>query len=200
MVVFKKNIVDIKSYKNRFSSWGKRFKFKFKSQFALISLNESFLELPQLAALHKVFKKVTKKKKKINRKGKYKKKKKVFRLKNIRIEGVIGKIGKWKRRSKFRKIWMFLWPNHIFTRKSKNSRMGKGKGVFNRWVLKLRRGTTLVETIGLSLSFLKKVVVWFNKQSSLKLHIVYNINNLKKVRIWNTSQCWYYYIKNFRYQ
>jgi len=200
LVVFQKNIVDVRSYKNRFRSWGKEFKFRFKSQYALVSSNESFLELVQLAALHKVFKKVIKKKKKINRKGKYKKKKRTFKLKNVRIEGVIGKIGKWKRRSKYRKIWMFLWPNHILTRKSKNSRMGKGKGAFNRWVLKLRRGTTILESIGLSMSFLTKVVSWFNKQSKLKIHIVSNTKLFKRVRIWNSSQCWYNYISNFRFQ
>lgn len=200
MVVFQKNIVDVKSYKNRFRSWGKQFKFRFQSQFALVSKNESYLELVQLAALYKTLKKVIKKKKKVNRHGKYKKKKKVFRLKNVRIEGVIGKLGKNKKKPKCRRIWMFLWPNHILTRKSKNSRMGKGKGAFNRWILKLRRGTTLLETLGLSTVLLNKIVTWFNKQSSLKLTIVSNITMFKRVRVWNSSKCWYLYIKNFRSQ
>jgi hypothetical protein len=108
LVVFQKNIVNVRTYKNRFRSLGKQFNFRFDSQFALVSGNEAFLEIPQLALLYKTFKKIIKKKKKINRKGKYKKKKKVFRLKNVRIEGVIGKIGKFKRRSKYRHIWLYL--------------------------------------------------------------------------------------------
>lgn len=200
MVVFKKNIVGVRTYKNRFRSLGKQFNFRFNSQFALVSSNEAFLEISQLSLLYKAFKKITKKKRVVNRKGKYKKKKKVFRLKNIRIEGVIGKIGKFKRRSKYRRIWMYLWPNHILTRKSKNARMGKGKGSFNRWVLKLRRGTIMSEILGLSFYTVQRVAKWFNKQSVLKLFVVRNQKKFNRVRIWNSSKCWYDYILNFRQQ
>jgi ribosomal protein L16/L10AE len=132
LVVFKKNVVNVRSYKNRFNYSGKNFKFKFDSQFAIVSTNEALVELVQLGFLKKTIKKLIKKKKKVNRSGKYKRRKRVIRLKNIRIEGIIGRIGKKKRRSKMRKIWINLRPNHVLTRKSKNSRMGKGKGSFNR--------------------------------------------------------------------
>jgi hypothetical protein len=104
LVVFKKNIVNVRSYKNRFNYSGKNFKFKFDSQFAIVSKNEALVELVQLGFLKKTIKKLIKKKKKINRSGKYRRKKRVIRLKNIRIEGIIGRIGKKKRRSKMRKI------------------------------------------------------------------------------------------------
>jgi len=183
LVVFKKNIVDVRSYKNRFSSFGKNFKFKYYSQFAIITTNEAVLELVQLGFLKKVIKKLVKKKKKINRSGKYRKKKRVIRLKNVRIEGIIGRIGKRKRRSKVRRIWLNLKPNHIFTRKSKNSRMGKGKGSFNRWCLKLRRGVTILESIGLPKKLLLNFVTFFNKKSKLKLHVVENIKLNLRLRL-----------------
>lgn len=37
-----------------------------------------------------------------------------------------------KRFFKFSKVWVFIRPNHVMTKKSKNSRMGKGKGTFIR--------------------------------------------------------------------
>lgn len=104
MVVFKKNIVDVRSYKNRFNSLGKEVKLKYYSQYSIISINEALVELVQLGFIKKSIKKLVKKKKKVNRSGKYRRKRKVIRLKNIRIEGIIGRIGKGKRRSKLRKI------------------------------------------------------------------------------------------------
>src|SRR5665647_3317251 len=38
-----------------------------------------------------------------------------------------------------RKAWMSLRPNFPISRKSKNSRMGKGVGSFVRWSIRLRR-------------------------------------------------------------
>ena len=67
-----------------------------------------------------------------------------------------------KRRKKFIKfkktqIWVFLKPNYPISKKSKNSRMGKGKGSFLRWVTKLNRGFMLIEFSGLSFWRIKKI-------------------------------------------
>jgi hypothetical protein len=105
LVVFKKNIIGVQSYKNRFSSFGKRFKFHHNSQFAIISTNEVISEIVHLGMIKNTIKKILKNKKKIRRIGKYKRRKKrVFKLKNIRIKGIIGRIGKGKRRSKTRRL------------------------------------------------------------------------------------------------
>lgn len=197
IVVFKRNLVDIRSYKNRFHSFGKNFKFKF-GQYALICLNEAVLELVQLGFLKKILKKILKKKKKFKGKGKYKKKKKGFRLKNVRIEGIIGKVGKHKRKKKNTKVWMSLWPNHILSRKSKNARMGKGKGNFNRWCLKIKRNTTVLESIGLPRFILNTVVFNFNKKSKLKLCVVSNIKFDKQLRIWCDHKISFLYFNKFR--
>lgn len=201
MVVFKKNIVGIRSYKNRFHSFGKTFKFKFDSQFAIITTNEAVMELVQLGFIKKLIKQFAKKKRKINRTGKYRRKKKVFRLKkNIRIEGIIGRMGKGKRRSKWRRIWINMWPNHILTRKSKNSRMGKGKGVFNRWCLKVKRGVTIIECVGLPKFILANFVTFFNKKAKLKLSVVENIKKFIRLRSWSSGNFSYTYLHKHRAQ
>ena len=43
------------------------------------------------------------------------------------------------------KIWVILKGNFPVSKKSKNSRMGKGKGSFNRWIIKLSQGHVLME-------------------------------------------------------
>lgn len=38
---------------------------------------------------------------------------------------------------KFFSFWFFLFGNYPITKKSKNARMGKGKGVFLRWSIRI---------------------------------------------------------------
>jgi ribosomal protein L16/L10AE len=54
---------------------------------------------------------------------------------------------------KFNKIWIFVNKNYPISTKSKNSRMGKGKGSFLRWTFRLARFSTFLELA--SLDFLK---------------------------------------------
>jgi hypothetical protein len=61
--------------------------------------------------------------------------------------------------------------------------MGKGKGSFNRWILKLRRGVTLLECIGLPKKLLINFVRYFNKKSKLQLHVVENIKLNVRLRL-----------------
>lgn len=200
MVVFKKNLINIRSFKNRFNYKSKEFNFNHYSQYAIVSLNEAVLELVHLGLFKNTLKKLKKKKKKVIRRGKYRRKKKVFRLKNIRIEGIIGKMGKKKMRTKFRKIWMNLRPNHVLSRKSRNARMGKGKGSFERWCLKLRQGTTIIESIGLPKKILQRFVFWFNKKSVLKLKVVDNVRLVLRLNVWGSANLSYIYLQKYRYQ
>lgn len=48
------------------------------------------------------------------------------------------------------KIWYFGRINYALQKKSKNSRMGKGKGLIERKIIKIRRGVTLFEFKGIS--------------------------------------------------
>ena len=52
---------------------------------------------------------------------------------------------KYKNLKKWR-AWVFIKYNQPISKKSKNSRMGKGKGSFLRWCAKLKTGHILIET------------------------------------------------------
>ena len=72
---------------------------------------------------------------------------------------------------KFKK-WFFLRPNYIVTKKSKNSRMGKGKGSFKRWIIRVNRGDTLFKIFGTSPYRLSKII---NKNFNKKLRVKFKI-------------------------
>jgi ribosomal protein L16/L10AE len=109
MVVFDTSLREIKIHKNRGSKAIKKVSFKF-GEYALITSNESKLELIQFALLKRLLKKLIKKKK--NKKKNKDGENKMF-LKNY-------------------KIWLHILPNFAISKKSKNARMGKGKGNFLR--------------------------------------------------------------------
>jgi ribosomal protein L16/L10AE len=48
------------------------------------------------------------------------------------------------------KIWVFLKPNYPISKKSKNSRMGKGVGSFLRWATQLNPNFVLLKTYNLN--------------------------------------------------
>ncbi len=55
------------------------------------------------------------------------------------------------------KIWVMLKANFPVSRKSKNSRMGKGKGAFLRWLIKINKGSVILEFKNVNFSRLKKL-------------------------------------------
>lgn len=87
-----------------------------------------------------------------------------------------------------KKIWFFLTPNFPLTKKSKNSRMGKGKGGFVRWAIRVKQNNKLLETRNIPLLFLKILV----SKIQFKLNIRLSITTKSKLRIKNTSSLvWY---------
>jgi ribosomal protein L16/L10AE len=58
--------------------------------------------------------------------------------------------------------------------------MGKGKGSFERWVIRLNQGFILSEFLGISKYRLTKILIKFNKKFNMKLCLVSNIktNNI----------------------
>ena len=83
------------------------------------------------------------------------------------------KIKKNKKRRKVmiksRMLWFVLFPNFIISKKSKNSRMGKGKGSLVRWSIRVRQGLVFLEFRGFSLKKIKAVKN--NLQNSLQIKI-----------------------------
>jgi len=72
------------------------------------------------------------------------------------------------------KIWYFGRPNFLIQKKSKNSRMGKGKGMIERKVIRIRRGVVLFEFLGVSQLKLKKLMLKANRICSVKFAIISN--------------------------
>lgn len=71
-----------------------------------------------------------------------------------------------------RSIWFFLFPNFIISRKSKNSRMGKGKGDMIRWTIRVRGGLMLLEFKGFSFYKIKFFQKRIQKNIQLRLTLV----------------------------
>jgi len=74
------------------------------------------------------------------------------------------------------KAWFFYVKNCVLSKKSKNARMGKGKGSNYRWGIKVRRNHTLVEVIGVNLIFLKRAVRFLNQRLSVHLMVLGGFN------------------------
>lgn len=83
-----------------------------------------------------------------------------------------------------RKVWLNLNQNYPLSKKSKNSRMGKGKGSFLRWVVNIKPCICFVEFLGFNffiLNFLKKKFkICFRKDLDLFFY-------KKSLNIWSKS-------------
>ncbi len=78
------------------------------------------------------------------------------------------------KKSNLKKVWLFLHKNYPLTKKSKNSRMGKGKGTLSRYCSRTYKNHNIFEFIGFNLKelfFLKKN---FEKKINIPLQIKRN--------------------------
>ena len=66
-----------------------------------------------------------------------------------------------------RKTWIFIRPNYVLTRKSKNARMGKGKGNFKRWCTIVYPGRTFIEHTNVPIYIYKK----YCKKMQIKMKV-----------------------------
>ena len=76
------------------------------------------------------------------------------------------------------KVWVFLKANFPVSKKSKNSRMGKGKGSFVRWMIKVNEGSTLLEFSNISNIRLKKLNKYWNKMLGFKVYFYTSNKNI----------------------
>jgi hypothetical protein len=82
-----------------------------------------------------------------------------------------------KRRDKKRRwwfyhksVWLFLFPNFVISQKSKNSRMGKGKGLYERWTIRVKCGLIFLEFKGIHPMHINNLKNIF--QSRVNIHII----------------------------
>lgn len=70
------------------------------------------------------------------------------------------------------KVWVNLKANFPISRKSKNSRMGKGKGSFSRWMIKLNQNSTILEFKNVDYNRIKKLTSYWNKMLNFNIYII----------------------------
>lgn len=80
----------------------------------------------------------------------------------------------------YKKVWYNVVSNHIIQCKSKNSRMGKGKGLFERRVVRVAKNTILFEFVGVSFYKLNFFIKKINKKLGIRTYPLFNTNKSYK--------------------
>ena len=69
-------------------------------------------------------------------------------------------------------VSFFVYPNYPLTKKSKNSRMGSGKGYFLRWSILMKRNSTIIKTKNIPLILLYRIQKLWNLSLPFKVNII----------------------------
>jgi ribosomal protein L16/L10AE len=77
------------------------------------------------------------------------------------------------KKDKMKKVWLFLHRNYPLTKKSKNARMGKGKGAISRYCSRTLQNHNLFEFSGFSL----KSLITLKKIFGMKVNIPLRLSN-----------------------
>jgi len=80
----------------------------------------------------------------------------------------------------FKKVWYSLSANHVIQCKSKNSRMGKGKGLVERKIIRVYKNTILFEFFGIPFYKLNNITKKINKKLNFKIILISNDVNFYK--------------------
>lgn len=100
-----------------------------------------------------------------------------------------------KKSSIYLKTWFFLSENTPIFKKGKNSRMGKGKGVYQRLAFRVKKNQIFIEFFNLNVIFLKKISSFLQSNSNLKNAVV--DNNNYKLNLFKTQLSYYKIYKRF---
>lgn len=82
-----------------------------------------------------------------------------------------------------KKVWFFVNLNFPVTKKSKNARMGKGKGGFIRWRCRIKKDAKFFETK----QFSKYRINFFLKKIQPKTQIPLKVCQRTKVKLYNVT-------------
>ena len=99
------------------------------------------------------------------------------------------------KKSTTKKVWLFLHKNYPLTKKSKNARMGKGKGSLNRYCSRTYKNHNLFEFVGFNLKellFLKKI---FNKKVNIPVKITGSFFLNKSYSFYTRSENFFFFKK-----
>lgn len=87
------------------------------------------------------------------------------------------------------KVWFFIHSNFPLTKKSKNSRMGKGKGKFARWTIRVKQNNKLFESKNLSMYLIKILILQLKFKMNINLVMVKKLK--KKIIVHRNNYTWY---------
>lgn len=71
-----------------------------------------------------------------------------------------------------KKLWIFIKKNYPISKKSKNSRMGKGKGKFIRLCTLVFKNSTFLEFLNINPIILRKILFFFKKKNYFDFNLV----------------------------
>lgn len=71
-----------------------------------------------------------------------------------------------------KRIWIYLMMNIPITKKSKNSRMGKGKGLLMRWTCRVSSNCKLFEFYKINFNILNNYTKLWSKKINLPLTLI----------------------------
>lgn len=86
-----------------------------------------------------------------------------------------------------RKTWLFIRPNYVLTHKSKNARMGKGKGNFKRWCTIVYPGRVFIEHLNVSPNIYKQYLKKLKYKLKIQLKLVLAKNSTLKSQNINSN-------------
>lgn len=107
--------------------------------YGLLSLEPGIIYLPQLKTLYKILVKYIKPRRRLSRR----KKAEISRTSSAKTNKAIKNVKKRKR--KYERILLSIFPNVAFTKKGLGTRMGKGKGNIANWGMRIRAGRCLFQ-------------------------------------------------------
>jgi len=96
---------------------------------------------------------------------------------------------------KFSKTWIFLTKNYPISTKSKNARMGKGKGTMLRWSSRIPRFFFFLEFADMDILKIQKFKKKLNKKFNNSLRIKFN--TIKAYPLWIKKNNSYFFIKKY---
>jgi ribosomal protein L16/L10AE len=99
------------------------------------------------------------------------------------------------KKSKVKKVWLFLHKNYPLTKKSKNARMGKGKGTIARYCSRVLQNHNLFEFSGFNINELISLRKIFNKKVGIPIKINTSFFSNKSYKYTNLSEKFFIFRK-----
>ena len=95
-----------------------------------------------------------------------------------------------------KKIWFWLRKNYVISKKSKNARMGKGKGKFLRYAVQVPQNYMVLEFYGWHMSYLNIIKNKFSRKISMPLGIFTKELNRERTTVKNRNYG-YHFIRKY---